>query len=220
MGTVSKSAADHAVVRKAAESKARTGAGRGAGRKSPSSREAILRTTAKIYTNYGYDATTIRDIAAAQGLLPGSIYHYFGSKDALIQELYEQGIEHIIAAVVNASEGIEDPWARLEAVCVAHLETLATGSPYGRVIAKDVPMSSPALVKVLVAARDRYEKIFQRYIDALGFSSKKNARLFRLQLLGSLNATTRWYRKGGEWTPAEIARGFMRNLKRPKCTNS
>ncbi len=188
---------------------------RGQGRKAPSTREAILRAASKIYTCYGYEATTIRDIASAQGLLPGSIYHYFGSKDALILELYKEGIEHITEAVRQATEGIANPWDRLEAACIAHLETLDSGSAHSGVLSKDIPMTSPKLVKELVALRDRYEAAFGKYVDALGFPSAMRARLFRLQLLGSLNTTTRWYRKTGRLKPRDIAREFLRNLKHP-----
>ncbi|MBK8739121.1 MAG: TetR family transcriptional regulator [Betaproteobacteria bacterium] len=174
-----------------------------------------MRAAARIYTSYGYEATTIRDIAAAEGLLPGSIYHYFASKDALILELYSQGIAHIIAAVASATEGLTDPWERLEAACVAHLDTLANGTPHAGVLSKDIPMTSPKLVKALIAMRDQYESIFASYADALEFPTAVESRLFRLQLLGSLNAATRWYRKSGELKPRDIAREFLRNLKRP-----
>ena len=66
--------------------------GRGKGRKTPVTRESILSATAKIYVREGYAGTTIRDIAAAQGLLPGSIYHHFSSKEKLVIELYEGGM--------------------------------------------------------------------------------------------------------------------------------
>ena len=205
----------HGPRRKAVPSQAAPGPRRGPGRKSVSSRDAILRAAAKLYTSYGYEATTIRDIASARGLLPGSIYHYFGSKDALIIELYTEGMEHITAAVAQATEGVRDPWERLEAACTAHLETLANGTLHAGVLAKDIPITSPKLLKAMVDLRNRYEKSFAKYIDALGFPTAMQARLFRLQLLGSLNGTRLWYRKTGKLKPRDIARQFLSNLKHP-----
>lgn len=178
-------------------------------------REAILRTAADLYANYGYEATTIRDIAAAQDLLPGSIYHHFSSKDALIIELYTQAIDYITAVVTKATEGVSDPWARLEAACTAHLCMLANGHPYAGILAKDIPMTSPALTEAMLELRDRYERVFASYVNALGFPTALDARLFRLQLLGSLNATLRWYHKRGKLKPDEIARRFLVNMRRP-----
>ncbi|MGO9772849.1 MAG: TetR/AcrR family transcriptional regulator [Roseiarcus sp.] len=178
-------------------------------------REAILRTAAQLYTHFGYEGTTIRDIATAQGLLPGSIYHHFGSKDALIIELYTEAIEHIMSVVAHAADGVSDPWERLAAACTAHLSMLANRHPYAGVLSRDIPMTSPVLTKTLLGLRDRYEKAFAQYVDALGFATPLEARIFRLQLLGSLNAALRWYRKRGKLKPHEIARLFVNNMVRP-----
>lgn len=201
--------------RKALRARAPLGTGRGPGRKSTSSRDAILRAAAKLYTSYGYEATTIRDIASARGLLPGSIYHYFGSKDELIIELYTEGMEHVMAAVTEATEGLTDPWERLEAACTAHLETLVDGTMHAGVLGKDIPITSPKLLKAMVELRNRYEKMFATYVDALGFPTALQARIFRLQLLGSLNGARLWYRKNGKLKPRDIAHQFLGNLKRP-----
>jgi len=45
------------------------------------SREEILKESAKLFKIRGYNNTTMSDIASACGLLKGSIYHYFKSKD-------------------------------------------------------------------------------------------------------------------------------------------
>jgi len=178
-------------------------------------RAAILNAAAKLYADYGYEATTIRDIASARGLLPGSIYHYFRSKDQLIIEVFTEGIKHILTAVCDATKDIDDPWERLEVACAAHLETLTTGSSLARVLSKDIPVTSPEVKDAIVALRDQYESVFAKYVAALGFATPLEARIFRLQLLGSLNSTTKWYRKSSKLKPADIARQFLSNMKRP-----
>jgi len=45
------------------------------------SKEEILKESAKLFKIKGYYNTTMSDIASACGLLKGSIYHYFKSKD-------------------------------------------------------------------------------------------------------------------------------------------
>jgi AcrR family transcriptional regulator len=47
------------------------------------SREEILKESAKLFKIKGYYNTTMSDIASACGLLKGSIYHYFKSKDEI-----------------------------------------------------------------------------------------------------------------------------------------
>jgi AcrR family transcriptional regulator len=186
---------------------------RGQGRKTPVTRESILSATAKIYVTEGYAGTTIRDIAATQGLLPGSIYHHFSSKEKLIIELYEGGIEYITKAVRDAIEGIDDPWKRLEVACAVHIDALVNGKPHAGILPMDIPSEPKKLVQTLVKARQRYETIFRELVSALKLGGEKRSRMFRLQLLGSLNWSTRWYRAGGPLTPADIAKEFVANLR-------
>lgn len=187
--------------------------GRGKGRKTPVTRESILSATAKIYVREGYAGTTIRDIAAAQGLLPGSIYHHFSSKEKLIIELYEGGIAYITQAVLDAIDGIEDPWKRLEVACAVHMDALVNGKPHAGILPMDIPSEPKRLVQTLIKARQRYETIFRDLVAALNLGSAKRSRMFRLQLLGSLNWSTRWYRPRGRSSPSDIAREFIANLK-------
>jgi AcrR family transcriptional regulator len=51
---------------------------------SPQNREAIRTAALKQFTTRGYDRATIRDIAAAAGVDPALVLHYFGSKDQLL----------------------------------------------------------------------------------------------------------------------------------------
>ncbi len=56
--------------------------GRPAG--SPPNRQAILRSAQQQFLARGYDGTTIRSVAAAAGVDPALVHHYFGSKDQLL----------------------------------------------------------------------------------------------------------------------------------------
>lgn len=56
-------------------------AGRPAG--SPPNREAILAAAREQFRERGYDSATIRGIAAAAGVDPALVHHYYGSKEDL-----------------------------------------------------------------------------------------------------------------------------------------
>jgi len=66
----------------------------------------------------------------------------------------------------------------------------------------------------LVAQRDAYERRFHALIDALPLPRGTDRSLLRLMLLGALNWSPRWYRRG-RTTPADIGRAFVRLLRRP-----
>lgn len=50
-------------------------------------REQIIAIAARLISQRGYSATTVRDIADEAGILSGSLYHHFSSKDAMLQEI-------------------------------------------------------------------------------------------------------------------------------------
>ncbi|MEU0933256.1 MULTISPECIES: TetR/AcrR family transcriptional regulator [unclassified Embleya] len=50
-------------------------------------REVILSEAATLFARKGVVASTIREIADASGILAGSLYHWFGSKEDLIDEI-------------------------------------------------------------------------------------------------------------------------------------
>lgn len=59
--------------------------GRGVGRRSgsPDTRSEILEAAKGVFAEVGYDRATIRGIAAAAGVDPALIHHYFGNKEQL-----------------------------------------------------------------------------------------------------------------------------------------
>lgn len=168
----------------------------------------LLETAARLFGARGYENTSMRDIAADFGVLPGSLYHHFRSKEALFEAVYAKGVDRIITAVERAVAGRDDPWDRLEAACVAHLETLLGGRSFAAAVIADWPGEDGALRSELVRHRDRYESVFRALVDAVPLAPGIERRHLRLALLGALNWTLNWYRPGGQ-SPATVARGLL-----------
>ena len=59
----------------------------------------ILDVAAKLFREKGYAATSMRDIAAAVGMLPGSIYYHFPAKEDLLVAVYADGVRMISDSV-------------------------------------------------------------------------------------------------------------------------
>lgn len=169
-------------------------------------RRALLDAAARHFGKRGFEATSIRDIAAAVGMLPGSLYYHFASKEALLLAVHQEGVEHIQQAVEAAlRQAPANPWDRLEAACVAHLVALVGGNEYAQVVTPQFTRAMPAaLSKRLIQQRDAYETIFADLVNALTIPRSANVRYLRLALLGSLNWTLTWYHAGAD-SPAHIA---------------
>jgi AcrR family transcriptional regulator len=175
-------------------------------------KRALMDAAAAAFATQGYGATTIRDIAGAVGMLPGSVYYHFPSKEALLLAVYGEAVTGIASRVDAAIAAERDPWARLEAAAVAHMETVLDESAYAKVMVRVLPEDADGAAAALTAARDGYEARFRSLFAALALPPAVSPGSLRLMLLGALNGAQVWYRPGGE-RPAAIAGTFVRALR-------
>ncbi len=75
----------------------------------------ILDAAAGLFCEKGFHPTSMRDIAQAVSMLPGSLYYHFASKEDVLVAVYEEGVRMISAAVNEAVARHIAPWERLEA---------------------------------------------------------------------------------------------------------
>ena len=120
----------------------------------------ILDAAAQLFRRKGYRVTSMREIAAAAGMLAGSLYYHFASKEELLVAVYAEGVRRISVSVRAALARDADPWARLEAVCAAHLAALLVDSDYAQVVIRVRPDDAPDVAARLIALRDDYERLF------------------------------------------------------------
>jgi AcrR family transcriptional regulator len=165
----------------------------------------ILRAAAELLAARGYGGTSMRDIAAAVGMLPGSLYYHFPSKDVLIEEIFRTGSELLRDAVEADLAGLADPWARLERACITHLEAHLSHRGVATIVAAGGLRSPPELRLRLVRHLDSYERLFAELVAALDLPPELDRSIYRLSLLSALNTVDLWYRPGGK-TPEAIAR--------------
>jgi TetR/AcrR family transcriptional regulator, cholesterol catabolism regulator len=182
-------------------------------RRSHSRLPLVLDQAARVFAKHGFAAASIRDIVQPIGMLPGSLYYHFPTKDDLLLAVYEEGVRRISDELDAAVSGLTDPWQRLEAGCVAHLRQLLNESDYSRVVIRISPDEAPAVASRLGALRDRYERRFVKLISALP-ASGFNATDARLFILGALNWTPTWYRRNGSLRPEQIARRLIKLARR------
>jgi AcrR family transcriptional regulator len=171
----------------------------------------LLDEAARLFGTRGYDSTSMRDIAAAVGMLPGSLYYHFPSKEDLLVAVYTIGMEQMQAAVQSAIAPLSDPWERVEAASAAHLGTLLDRRGYAAAVIADWP-SAAAVRSKLVEERDRYEETFRALVADLPLTAAQDRQFLRLALLGALNWTIAWYRPGGD-DPETIARRLVAQFR-------
>ena len=173
----------------------------------------LLDQAARAFAERGFAAASVREIVGPIGMLPGSLYCHFATKEALLVAVYKEGVERISAAVDAAVAPLAEAWPRLEAACVAHLTSLLDQTDYSQVVIRVRPSDAPAVADELVALRDSYEARWARLVADLPLERPVNRADLRLFLMGALNWSQTWYRAGRGTSPGKIARRFVGLLK-------
>lgn len=174
----------------------------------------ILAAAARLLWERGEAGATMREIGQESGVLMSTLYYYYRSKDHLIRAVHEAGVQRIRERVELACTRRTDPWERVTAAAVAHLEAILDPDPFFRVVQMPLPRISVELRKTVIVLRDSYEDIQRRLVAELPLHPEVDRSLFRLGLMGMLNAVPNWYRPGGPASPAQIATGFVALLRR------
>lgn len=94
-------------------------------RKSEETRARILDSALRVFRERGFEAATMREIAADAGVAVGAAYYYFDSKDALVMAFYEQAQEQMAPALDRILARSRTFEARLRGILMCKLEYFA-----------------------------------------------------------------------------------------------
>lgn len=174
----------------------------------PKRRSELLDRAGDLIARQGYDGTSMRDIAREFGILAGSIYHYFPSKEALFLAIHTRVVDGMIERFHTAAALSDDPEERLRNILTAHIDGLLGSGSLLRIISPD-QMRTPEMAAQISAERRVYEQLFARCLEALPFAEGVDTRILRLNLLGSLNWVPVWHRANGRYQVSEIVDQLM-----------
>lgn len=178
-------------------------------------REHLLAVAVREFSRRGFARTSVRSIAEAAGIQPGSVYYHFASKDDLFVAAHSAGMREVTRDAERAIATARDPWQRLELACAVHIRHLVSGNDLTVWTGASLFLfNSPEMQRQLRAERDRFEALYRRLIEALPLPAGIDRNLLRLQMLGALNWTRTWYRPGKR-SPADIARHLVKVLREP-----
>lgn len=77
-------------------------------------RDHILDLAAELFADKGVAVTTVRDIGDAAGILSGSLYHHFASKEVIVEEIVTRYLDELVDGLRSVVVAEDDPRARIE----------------------------------------------------------------------------------------------------------
>lgn len=103
-------------------------------------REAVLQAAAGLFTEPGFGATTIDDVAHAAWVSKGTVYYHFTDKANLFEAVFGRRQRQLVADIAAAGAKHDRPWPRLIAALDAYLEGTIT-DPAHRCLLQQAPVA-------------------------------------------------------------------------------
>ncbi len=174
--------------------------------------ETVLQAAGQLFRQKGFNGTTVREIAAAAGMLPGSLHYRYPTKEDLLLALMDRGIARAVTAVRLAIAPVDDPILRLRAALRAHLRlVVGEDESIHALLYEGRSLSGPAR-EHMVRLRDRYDALWDGILHASAGTGRLrphiDLRLLRLFLLGAVNWSAQWYSARGGHDTEGIADAF------------
>jgi TetR/AcrR family transcriptional regulator, cholesterol catabolism regulator len=174
-------------------------------------RDEILETAAQIFSQKGFHATSMQDIADAVNLQKASLYHHISSKQEILVEVLDKALDLLIARMEGVMAGTPPPDMALRRAMSIYLTTLLERRDLAAVLLLEHRSLEPEYHARHIPRRDRFERLWrdliQQGLDAHLFTCSDPAMASRA-LLGVMNWTITWYRPDGSLSAEDIADQF------------
>jgi AcrR family transcriptional regulator len=196
------------------------GTGAGTGTAVP---ERLLAEATRLFAERGYDRTSVQEIVEAAGVTKGALYHYFGSKDDLLHEIYgrvlrlqTERLDAIVARDTDVRGRLSEAAADVVVTSIQNLDDT-------KIFFRSMHQLSPEKQKAVRAERRRYHETFRSLIE----EGQRDGH-FRPELrpdlvvdffFGSVHHLGTWYRADGPLTAEQVATEFsdllLHSVRRP-----
>jgi AcrR family transcriptional regulator len=178
-------------------------------------REVILREAAELFARQGVAATTVREIADAAGILSGSLYHHFASKDDIVDAVLSTFLTELRGRYDEVLAGNGDAAERLRGLIVASLETVASHPRATEIYQNDAHRlradnGYPFVEESAKAVRSAWVGVLEEGRASGAFRNDVPLKVTYPLLRDGLWLTARWFRPTKGYGHHELADDYWR----------
>ena len=177
-------------------------------------REELLQIAGALFAQRGFKNTTVRDIADAAGILSGSLYHHFDSKESMVDELLNSFQTALFERYDVILGSDLDARAKVDAVIRVSFDAIHEHHNEVAIFQNDAAyLTEFDRFSYLEEHNRRFREM---WVDLLAEGTTTG--VLRRDLDSELTyrfirdtvwVAVRWYRPGGELTSAEVADQYL-----------
>lgn len=155
----------------------------------------------------------MQDIADACGLTKAGLYHHVATKEVLLIEIMEYGMDLFEEVVLARAEPIRDPLERLKKTMACNIELVTTDSSKEvTIILHEHQTLTGEAQKKINGRKKRYVRFLEdafKQAMAAGQIRNVDPTLASFSFLGTVLWTYKWYRPDGRLTPQQLSDGTI-----------
>jgi len=172
----------------------------------------IVSAAAKVFRTKGYHAATVRDIAEEVGILKGSLYHHFASKEELLYLVVKEPIAQMYRAIAEIAVADLGATEKLRRAISAHLGAFDRHYPPLFVYLRERESVKRRFREMIGSSPKEYYRCWQQIlregVENGEFRSDFDIQVTSYGLLGMLNWSCEWYDPQGRLSIQEVAEEF------------
>ncbi|MDF3290385.1 TetR/AcrR family transcriptional regulator [Streptomyces silvisoli] len=185
--------------------------------------QRLLAEATRLFADRGFDRTSVQEIVEAAGVTKGALYHYFGSKDDLLHEVYARVLRLQTERLEEIASGTGTVTERLHRAAADVVVTSIENLDDTKIFFRSMHQLSPEKQKAVRAERRRYHERFRALVE-----EGQREGTFRAELrpdlvvdyfFGSVHHLGTWYREGGPLSATQVATEFadllLYSVRRP-----
>lgn len=187
-------------------------------------RDELLRIAGELFARKGFRNTTVRDIADAAGILSGSLYHHFDSKETVVDELLDSFQSELFGTYDEIVASDRTPREKLVGVARASFDAIDQHHSEVAIFQNDAGyLADFARFGYLNERNEKFHKMWTDLLRAGIESGELRADLdvelvYRF-LRDTVWVAVRWYRPGGPLSSDDVADQYLAILLDGIATN-
>jgi AcrR family transcriptional regulator len=179
-----------------------------------SRRDELLDLAATMFAERGLRATTVRDIADSAGILSGSLYHHFKSKEQMVEEVLRDFLDWLFARYQEIVETEPDPLARVKGLFMTSFVAIEDRHAQVVIYQDEAKRLSSLAQFDFVDERNREQR--RMWVDVLKqgvaqgcFRPDLDVDLVYRFIRDTTWVSVRWYQPGGPLTAEQVGRQYL-----------
>jgi AcrR family transcriptional regulator len=177
-------------------------------------REELLQIAASLFATKGFKNTTVRDIADAAGILSGSLYHHFDSKESMVDEILSSFQEELFGSYAEILASTDDPRAKLEAAVRVSFEAIDHHRDEVAIFQNEADYLGTFDRFAYLADRNQQSRDVWLALLGEGVSSGALRQDLDVELVyrfirDTVWVAVRWYRPGGKLSHHDVADQYL-----------